>query len=285
MPKQSRGFWVCTLCSQAFDRFEEASYHENETCPRRFAIHPARDQALWQQRRYQPELYSMPPLASTSSNLTMGYQMESSSPTAFAYDRKLQSHYTAMLQPNEQSNLVESDAIACQYIEIFEDGDASRQENKSRKIGLRCSCCASSSSERFPRNKLDVAESVRKVTEDHLVMCSLLPEPSRSMLKQALRQCQQRSKEKGSALYMEEENRRKLIDFCNARCEQAGVIDAEPKNSGISFGTQPSTSTDLSSRMLKPSEQRQMTPSSQLTRRSPPNIRRKIVSFSVCAPI
>ena len=55
MPKQSRGFWCCTFCEQAFDQYGEAEYHERHECT-----------AVARPEYHHLPPFSVPPLSSNS---------------------------------------------------------------------------------------------------------------------------------------------------------------------------------------------------------------------------
>jgi hypothetical protein len=234
MPKQSRGFWVCSLCSLAFDRLDEASYHETEDCPLRYSTG---DPSLsWQQQQIQPDPYGMPPLSSVTNTTTSGHHRDLSA-ASFSYDLKSEPRFFPLLAPNQQSNLRESDAIICKSVELFDSSELAESGRVLAQLGLRCSLCTSPSSEFFPHNIQHVGDCVRQIAEQHLTTCRALPQPSRDVLKRAGKQRQQFKKEGGFSWNEEEEHHRSLTDFCTSRCRQIGVVDREPRNSGIMLDT------------------------------------------------
>lgn len=215
MPKQSRGFWVCSICSQAFDRFEEASYHESVECPNRY---PTVNLQSWQHLTPQVP-YMMPP----SSSIHVEAPREALY-ASISYDKCFETRVVPLLGQNEPNNLTEADTLSARAIQLFEMND---------QVGLRCSGCQGS--HMFPQSIRHVGDCVRQIAADHLIACESLPVSTREVLEKDMKKRQQRRKDGDAAMRDEEDSRQLLTEFCTTRCRQTGITDRIPLNTGIQF--------------------------------------------------
>jgi hypothetical protein len=219
MPKQSRGFWTCTLCGLTFDRFQDAEYHEIEECSQR----PPPP-------RYPPP-GAMPPYETDPRTDSM--------PSASHYHSQMdygprKSRRVSLLGPQERANLSELDAVALQQVELFEAGDmyaadSSGNRTSPGQIGVRCLHCLNgpaADSFMFPADLVLVGDLVRGLVRNHVCRCDLAPGDLKGFLKRTVER---------EPPHERDRNRKILTDFCARRCHQFGILNRFPGNTGIHF--------------------------------------------------
>ncbi len=304
MPKQSRGFWCCSYCEQAFDQYGEAEYHERHECtavarpyptpPFTFAPEPPPSTTTmvsstavdpippWHHHAPPPP----PPVATPTeappyypSRYSKAYPEESygrgmvaisdqsapQRPMMIPYESKLtmpqqrppyssrtspppqqQLRYLPILGSTESSTLIGTDELACRSLEFFEimgpdlleagDAASATKAALSRRqvlqVGIRCAFCAeaetTTESYIFPANTRSVGDSIRHAGLDHLIRCPHYPNDYKRQIQDVL---WNRNDQAASGQAESEEDvsqRRTLIDFCHAKCEQVGIIDRHP---------------------------------------------------------
>jgi len=228
MPKQSRGFWVCDFCGLTFDGHDEARYHELEECQ-----HRSRQAAHLDSNReqaYAPPM--MPPLG-----------LPEKPPATYDYELSVQQpRRIPLMGLHETGHLTEADTALCQNVELFEASDlVSDQQGTAMsrgQVGLRCLHCIGSQtagSVVFPRSLAVVGDSVRILADRHMCRCAALPVALAHELEQAANKRQQAKDEGGPSWHEEESNRRDLVDFCAHRCQEIGITEKYPVDSGLLF--------------------------------------------------
>jgi hypothetical protein len=235
MPKQSRGFFICDYCGLTFDGYDEARYHEVEECQRRGrqAVH-AEAPRPGPGEPYPAGPPIMPPLAGPEKRPAVGYEY-GPPPVQF---RRL-----PLMQLQEASHLQEADTIVCQNIEIFEANDPNVRDEEGNQpfrgqVGLRCMNCVDNpppGSCVFPRSLGSIGDGVRLLADRHLSRCGLLPVALARQFEQAAKRRQQSKEEGGPSWHEEESNRRVLVDYCAHRCQQMGIVEKYPEDTGIVF--------------------------------------------------
>lgn len=232
MPKQSRGFFICDFCGLTFDGYDEAIYHEVEECQRR-GRQAAHAELPRDREAYGAGLPIMPPLSVAEKRPPAGYEYERP-PVQF---RRL-----PLMGLQEASQLTECDARSCQNIEIFEADDPNIRDEEGNQpyrgqVGLRCMNCVDNpppGSCVFPRSLGLIGDGVRILADRHLRRCGSLSAALAHQFEQAAKKRQQ-SKEGGPSWHEEERNRRMLVDHCANRCQQMGLVEKYPEDSGIVF--------------------------------------------------
>jgi hypothetical protein len=231
MPKQSRGFFICDFCGLTFDGYDEASYHEVEECQRR-GRQAAHAEASREVYAAGPPI--MPPLAVPENRPPAGYEFERP-PVQF---RRL-----PLMGLQEASQLTEADARSCQNIEIFEADDPNIRDEEGNQpfrgqVGLRCMNCVDNpppGSCVFPQSLGSIGDGVRILADRHLSRCGALPAALAHQFEHAAIQRQQDKEEGGPSAHEEESNRRMLVDHSANRCQQMGIVEKFPEDSGIVF--------------------------------------------------
>lgn len=197
-----------------------------------------------QQQQLLPERYpKQPPREPDLYNRGMAplSEAERGSAAASGYEPKpLQmQRYLPLLGSQEPSHLNATDTLACRSIELFEviASDLYGEESSSLdqptigQVGLRCAFCAeteaSPESYIFPGNTRSVGDSIRHAGFEHLAQCLQFPDDYKRQIQEAIWKRKELT-EGPSAMREEESNRRALIDFCSARCEQAGIVGRHP---------------------------------------------------------
>jgi hypothetical protein len=254
MPKQSRGFWVCSICSQAFDQFEEANYHELHLCPLRYSLQPVGDQSSRQLKRVEQEPYVMAPLAHVTSVPPSKHARKPSS-SSFSFEYKSETRILPLLGSNESCNLDESDAIICRSLEFFETNEFSERGRLLNQVGIRCSHCASSVSEAFPQSINHISYCIRQLAKQHLTSCRSCPPVSREAIKRFVKQ-----RQFTSAQTEADRDQKLLNEFSINRCKKFGITNRTPRNSGImmEFGSAAISQSQIAP--MSPSHTRRSSP-------------------------
>lgn len=217
MPKQTRGFWTCDFCSEAFDIFEDASIHEIYEC-----IH-----------RPPPSQHERPlPLTTGPSQL-------------FAAPSPSYSFRRYLFMGHDSGRLTRDDAAMCRNIELFEVDTPNTSDVMGLRlalgtVGLRCIHCigdrtAAPGNANFPRCVADIGDCLREIAEGHLIQCERTPSPVKQILQQALYTRQQAKQERGQAWFVQENSRRLLLDYCDFMARELRLVDRYPPNTGVVF--------------------------------------------------
>jgi hypothetical protein len=185
----------------------------------------------YQKQYVEPDPYGrgMVPLSEAEGNAS----------TSRMYDPKPMhmQRYIPLMGSQEPSHLNATDTLACRSMELFEVmspdvfGESSSTDRPAvLQVGLRCAFCAESETTAesyiFPANTRSIGDSIRHAGFDHLVRCSHYPDEYQRQIQEVTWKRKERSA--GPPSHEDETNRRALIDFCAARCEQFGIVDQHP---------------------------------------------------------
>jgi hypothetical protein len=152
-----------------------------------------------------------------------------------------------LLARDEKHILDTADAVACQNLELFEatqehmgERDASGStEVIPGQVGIRCMHCVrtplSAVDNRmiFPSSVFAIGSGVRAVTERHLLRCPLVPRHAQETIERSLAE-RKRGRDED-----EERSRKALLVYCTTLCQEAGVIERYPQDSGLIFREAP----------------------------------------------
>lgn len=198
MPFQSRGFWQCGRCERLFDDFHEATFHESSECRLPMAAAPRPRQGprvLW-----------------------------ASSP--------------------HPTGLTEHDALTVRNLEAFAVDHPDAVDGYGNRltmglVGIRCVNCvgeaAAARSVVFPRSLSELGDCIRDLAEWHVGTCRGAPPNVRQVLEGALQRRHKAKAEGGTIWYQEEEDRRTLLEYCAARCQELRLVEIYPPRTGIMF--------------------------------------------------
>ena len=256
MPTQSRGFWVCDYCGLSIDTLEEAREHEGIHCPNRPASFRAglpggpplyRSAGGPLRDPYGAPPHSTPTMAPLS---TAGPH-----PEMGGYHADMQNHANKirsipLMRPQDAASLPTDDGIACQNIELFPatqehaaEDEASQQGGPPvsvGQLGLRCVHCSrsppsatSAYSVVFPASLGSMASSVRMISDQHLRTCAMAPPDVQESCDRAAKKRSEPEGEEGRNA--DENDRMALLDYCIGLCQQFGIVNKQPAQTGIAY--------------------------------------------------
>lgn len=247
MPTQSRGFFSCDYCGLACDTLDEATEHESGHClkrPQQQQRPPASAVPPHHYPGYPPSYGTMGPLSTAETEPPPpGY------PEYPHYAPK--ARCMPLMGPYDQGNLTPEDSIACQNIELFEAAPEHLGDHDSKggapvvvkQVGLRCVFCSKSPLSAagyavvFPGSLGSLGSSVRMVADNHLSSCSMAPPEVRDLCgKAASKRSRETGEEEGRNVDDEDErNRMALLEYCIGFCQHLGIVNKQPRKTGIEF--------------------------------------------------
>jgi len=87
----------------------------------------------------------------------------------------------------------------------------------------------------LPRSINSLADAIRTLADRHLSHCSKLTAEERRVFEESSQRRLSGEGNGGPSWQEEESDRQMLVEFCTARCQQLGIINKLPENSGIVF--------------------------------------------------
>lgn len=143
----------------------------------------------------------------------------------------------SLIRPDEPHGLLNFYSVALTNAEMFE-GEIS-PGGLNRVVGMRCLRCGASQHPhphyaRYPQNVQNVGEALRQLYVVHLMKCPLIPGAVRDFLKEGVQAVEPR----GSPSF-DGDGFRKLTHHCLRRCNELGIVDKFPQNTGIVFRDEP----------------------------------------------
>ena len=253
MPTQSRGFWVCDFCGLSCDTVEEAREHEATQCANRPPSHRSHPPPAAYRAAGPPPPYGAPPHSSPTTMAPLSAAAGGPPPEMGGYHQGEMQHKMRsipLMRPQEANNLPTDDGIACQSIELFtatqehvaefEAGQQGGPPVIVGQLGLRCIHCSRSPPSSttaysivFPASLGSMASSVRMIADEHLRSCSLAPPEVHTTCERAAKK--RREPEGDAGRNADERDRMALLDYCIGLCQQFGIINKQPPQTGIAY--------------------------------------------------
>lgn len=145
---------------------------------------------------------------------------------------------------NDTSRLTEHDAVAVRNVEVFAVDHPEAMDTYGNRlavglVGIRCiHCIGSEAGPRsiiFPRSIQEVGDSIRELAEWHLGKCHRAPQAVHRVLEAALQKRHKAKNEGGDSWYQEEQDRAKLLEYCNSQCRDLRLVENYPPQTGVMF--------------------------------------------------
>ena len=147
-----------------------------------------------------------------------------------------------LLGDSDTTQLTKHDSVAVRNMEIFAVDHRGAVDSYGNPlgiglVGIRCIHCMGSDPQAvvFPLSLVGIGDNIREVAEWHLGGCRRAPQSVCRVLQDALDRRHKAKNEGGNSWLKEEEDRRKLIDFCGIRCRELQLVERYPLGTGIMF--------------------------------------------------